>query len=44
MYEPCLLFENETVMYEAKVFFETVGEQNVLQRLILNVSFWNVKN
>ena len=44
MYESCLLFENETVMYETKVVFEKVGEQNVLQRLILNVSFWNVKN
>ena len=39
MYESCLLFENETVMYETKVVFEKVGEQNILQSLKLNVSF-----
>ena len=41
MYESCLLFENETVMYETKVFFEKVGEQIVLQRVSLNVNFLN---
>ena len=40
MYESCLLFENETLMYETKAFFEKMGEKLVLQRLKLNVSLF----
>ena len=39
MFDSCLLFKNESLMYETKLFLEQKQNETVLKRLSLNVSF-----